>query len=51
MNDETAETQKLLPIVEGKTALHGVTQVFVCENFTCKQPVSTVEELQKLLTP
>ncbi len=49
LNDETPETQKLLPMVEGKTALHDETQVFVCENFTCKQPVSTVEELQKIL--
>ena len=51
LNDETSATQQLLPMVEGKTALHGVTRVFVCENFTCKQPVSTVDELQKLLTP
>ncbi len=51
LNDETAATQRLLPMVEGKTSLRGATQAYLCENFTCKQPVSTVKELHKLLEP
>ncbi len=38
-----------LPIFENKSALGGLTTVFVCENYTCKQPVTSVPDLSKQL--
>ncbi len=39
----------LIPMLEGKIAQNGRPTVYVCENYTCKRPVTTVEELDALL--
>ena len=40
-----------LPELETMKPIGGKAAAYVCENFTCKAPVTTVEELRKLLTP
>jgi hypothetical protein len=42
---EKREELNTMKPVEGKAA------AYVCENFTCKAPVTTVEALRKLLAP
>ncbi len=36
---------KLSPPIEGKTPLNGLATAYVCQNFTCRQPVTTTQEL------
>jgi uncharacterized protein YyaL (SSP411 family) len=43
LGEKLAELKSMRPI-DGKAA------AYVCENFTCKAPVTSVEELRKLLT-
>jgi uncharacterized protein YyaL (SSP411 family) len=37
------------PAIAGMPSRDGETTVYVCENFTCQQPVSREEELRALL--
>jgi len=34
---------------KGKTAIHGKPTAYVCHNFTCSQPVTDWDALEKLL--
>ncbi|MBX7222334.1 MAG: thioredoxin domain-containing protein [Blastocatellia bacterium] len=43
------EAEKRIPLLRDRTLLNGQPAVYVCENFTCQQPVTTVEELRKML--
>jgi uncharacterized protein YyaL (SSP411 family) len=36
-------------LVKARPAQNGKTTAYVCQNFTCNQPVTTVEELEALL--
>jgi uncharacterized protein len=38
------------PLLEGKTMLEGRPTVYVCQNYTCRAPVSDVAELVRQLT-
>jgi len=38
-----------LSVTEGKTGLNGQPTAYVCEQFTCKNPVNTPEEFEKML--
>jgi len=38
-----------VPLLQDKTMLSGKTTVYVCENFTCKRPVSDAGDLKQLL--
>ncbi len=42
---DDAATEHLLPLLQGRSAKDGRTTAYVCENYTCRQPVTTVEEL------
>jgi uncharacterized protein YyaL (SSP411 family) len=50
-NDQKTKLEKLSPFVAAQVALDGKTTAYVCENFTCKQPVHTVDELKEMLKP
>jgi hypothetical protein len=34
-----------IPLLQGRTMIDGKATAYVCENFTCQQPVTTVDEL------
>lgn len=38
-----------LELLNNKNLIHQKTSIYVCENFSCKEPVSTFEELKKTL--
>ena len=38
-----------IPLLRNKSALAGKPTAYVCQNYVCRQPVHTPEELQKLL--
>ena len=39
----------LLPLWEGRTMLDGKPTAYVCEHYTCKQPVTEISDLSELL--
>lgn len=43
------ETTGQPELIEGRSMQDGQATVYVCQNFTCQQPVTTVEELEALL--
>ena len=48
-SSNAANHQKRIPLLKGKTTAAGATTAYVCENFTCKQPVSNPDDLLKQL--
>lgn len=44
----TASSQ--LPLLEGRTSTQGRPTAYVCENFVCERPVTSVEDLRVLLS-
>lgn len=43
------ELSNAIPLLENRQMIEGKPTAFVCENFTCQQPVTTAEELSKQL--
>jgi hypothetical protein len=43
------ELVKLMPMTEGKKAVQGKPAAYVCENYTCKAPVTSPADLARLL--
>lgn len=41
--------EKVSPLLQGKTQLHGKPTVYVCHNFTCSPPATDWEEIKPLL--
>ncbi len=46
--DDT-QSEKLIPLLEGRTAIDGKATAYVCENFTCQTPVTTPDDLRRAL--
>ncbi len=46
--DEQGPAAKL-PLLQGKTLIHGQPAVYVCENYACKAPVTSEAELERAL--
>ena len=44
-----ADLVRRLPMADGKKAVKGRAAAYVCENYSCQAPVTTVEELRRLL--
>ena len=40
---------KAIPLLTAKTLVNGRSTAYVCENFTCKRPVTDPETLARLL--
>ena len=38
-----------VPLLDGRDAVDGKSTAYVCENFVCQRPVTSVEELRELL--
>jgi len=43
------DSENPLPLLEGRTMVDGQPAAYVCENFSCKLPVTDVEALRHLL--
>jgi uncharacterized protein len=43
------EAEAAIPLLAGRTPVDGGPAAYVCENFACKLPVTTADELRKLL--
>ena len=46
---DSTEIEKLTPFVKDQPALDGKATAYICENYTCRAPVTNVEQLQRLL--
>jgi uncharacterized protein YyaL (SSP411 family) len=44
-----ADGKAAIPLLEGRTAIQGKAAAYVCENMTCKKPVTDPAELEALL--
>jgi uncharacterized protein YyaL (SSP411 family) len=40
-----------MPLLEGRTLVNSQATAFVCEGYTCKQPVTRAEDLASQLLP
>ncbi len=45
--DDFSRSQQ--PVLSGKKILNGKTTAYVCQNYTCKQPVTDLQDFRKLL--
>jgi uncharacterized protein len=45
------EAIALIPLLRDRTKINNRPTAYICENYTCQQPVTTVEELHKQLLP
>ncbi len=48
-DENDLEDADLVPLLQGRTTLNGQATAYVCENYTCQQPVTTAEELAQQL--
>ena len=51
LNDGKKAAAKLFPMITDKISTNGNLKIYVCENFSCQMPISSVEELKSLLFP
>lgn len=49
-NKTSAAAVSLVPLLQERQMINGQATVYVCENFACQQPVTTVEDLEKQLS-
>jgi uncharacterized protein YyaL (SSP411 family) len=43
------KVESVIPLVQGKNAIGGNATAYVCENFSCQSPTSSLEELKEML--
>jgi len=44
------ELFNLIPLIKDKVAIQGKPTVYICENYTCKAPITDLEELKLVLS-
>ncbi len=47
--ENSVEEDLEIPLLTGRKLVDGKPTVYVCENFVCERPVTTIDELRKLL--
>jgi uncharacterized protein YyaL (SSP411 family) len=45
----STESGQRIPLLEGRSMINGEPTVYVCENYTCKMPVTNPKDLENLL--
>jgi uncharacterized protein YyaL (SSP411 family) len=48
-DENRQELEKITELVKDKTPVNGSAAVYVCENYACRMPATSVEELEKIL--
>jgi uncharacterized protein YyaL (SSP411 family) len=48
-DENRQELEKITELVKDKTPVNGSAAVYVCENYTCRMPATSVEELERIL--
>ncbi len=46
----TEELAALAPFITGKVPIQGKPTVYICENYTCKAPITDLDELRRVLS-
>ena len=49
LESENGTAEEIIPLLQGKTLVEDKPAVYVCENYTCKVPVTEVKKLEELL--
>jgi len=44
LSKREVESSKILPLIEGKISSNGEAKIFVCENYTCQNPFTTIDQ-------
>ena len=44
------DSKAVIPLLENRTTIDGLPTAYVCENYTCKQPVTDVSALRDQLS-
>ena len=50
-SEADAQSRQTMPLLAGRALQNGRPTAYVCEQFTCKQPVNDPEALRTQLTP
>ncbi|HLQ03417.1 MAG TPA: thioredoxin domain-containing protein [Nitrososphaerales archaeon] len=50
LSNDGGELESVSPLAEGKKALRGNTTAYICQNYTCKKPITDLEELKSALS-
>ena len=50
LSNDGGEVEKVSPLAEGKKALGGKATAYICQNYTCKKPITDTEELKSALS-
>jgi len=48
-SDDGSSDERLIPLLEGKTAKDGRAAAYLCQNFSCAAPVTSADQLAAAL--
>ena len=49
LQEPDSELVQRIPLLDGKTAIDDRATVYVCRNYACQEPATTVEGLERVL--
>jgi uncharacterized protein YyaL (SSP411 family) len=47
--EDGGDAEKMIPLLEGKTLIEGAEAVYICRDFACRAPVTSVDAVEKAL--